>query len=273
MMKSYVVSHFFRRAATGRSGLPRRSKVGSTCAASRAHGRHRGPRRYNSTKASESAEEPLISTKLKIKLGTVASVLPLLYGYNKLNKDPEFRKSMDASFPAAMGHVRSWVDIDSVKLEDVKQITVWDDEDVWGDGIDPNLETQTIRAQTGFGSYFVLKAGPTDTPTSLRAACIAKGMSVDDTIADISFLEDNGAKTEPSRSVVENSNVNTAESKDTMLKELSNLREEEVKLRDDVRRWQSIKGGGIRVDLLSAQLKELEDKKAIVKQYIKMSGR
>ena len=68
MMKLNVVSHFFRRAATGRSGLPRRSKVGSTCAASRAHGRHHGPRRYNSTEASKSAEEPLISTKLKLTI-------------------------------------------------------------------------------------------------------------------------------------------------------------------------------------------------------------
>ena len=124
----------------------------------------RGSKRFlsnNATAKSDESDEPIFKNENKNQVRLFAASGLLLYLYNKLNKDPIFREALKGKVPGTFQAINNIVSLDRVKLEEIKPTTVWDDEEVRGQGVHYEIPEQMVSVTTKKGlEPFAVLAGP-----------------------------------------------------------------------------------------------------------------
>ena len=237
----------------------------------------RGSKRFlsnNATAKSDESDEPIFKTKTKIKLGLFAASGLLLYLYNKLNKDPIFREALKGKVPGAFEAISNVVSLDDVKLEEIKPPTVWDDEEVRGQGLSYEIPKQIVSVTTkkGLEPYAVL-AGPLDTAKTLRGSLLKLGMSIDDEVVDIAVPDATASKSKKNViNAAENNHVDSKQltKKGTLRDTLDELRSEEREIRAQIVNFNKLEGGSTKLLMLNAKLSQIQTKKKKVKSELKL---
>ena len=159
-------------------------------------------------------------------------------------------------------------------MEEIKPTTVWDDEEVRGQGVHYEIPEQMVSVTTKKGlEPFAVLAGPLDTAKTLRGSLLKLGMSVDDEVVDIAIVDatvSNGRKSVINAAETNHTNSKHLTKKGTLRDTLDELRSEEREIRAQIVNFNKLEGGSTKLLMLNAKLSQIQTKKKKVKSELKL---